>query len=40
MEQVIPFIHFDGQYWVAIVEKIYPDSTVAVSRYVFSAEPG
>ncbi len=39
METVKTTVMYDGQFWIALVEKISPDS-IMTARYVFGPEPG
>lgn len=39
MEQVTTTIFFDGQFWIALIEKTADDGTLAVGKHTFGAEP-
>jgi len=39
MERVVTTVMFDGQFWIAIIEKIGPDGILSVGKHVFGAEP-
>ncbi|HPS43653.1 MAG TPA: DUF2992 family protein [Treponemataceae bacterium] len=39
MERVVTTVMFDGQFWIALIEKIGPDGILSVGKYVFGAEP-
>ena len=40
MEQVVSTIYFNGQFWVALIERIGVDGTLEVGKYTFGPEPG
>ncbi len=40
MEQVVTTIFFNGQFWVALIERIGEDGTLEVGKYTFGPEPG
>jgi hypothetical protein len=39
MDQVVTTLCFDGQFWVAFIEKTHEDGTISVGRHTFGAEP-
>lgn len=39
METTATTVMFDGQFWIAIIEKTKEDGTLCVGRHVFGAEP-
>jgi hypothetical protein len=39
MDQVITTLCFDGQFWVAFIEKTHEDGTISVGKHTFGAEP-
>ena len=40
MEQVVTTIFFNGQFWVALIERIGDDGALEVGKYSFGPEPG
>jgi len=36
---VITTVLFDGQFWIALIEKIDVDGTIIIGKYVFGPEP-
>jgi hypothetical protein len=40
MEQVVTTIFFNGQFWVALIERIGADGTLEVGKHTFGPEPG
>ena len=39
MSQVVSTIFFNGQFWIALIEKFEDDGTFYVGRYTFGPEP-
>ncbi len=39
MEQVITTIQFNGQFWIAIIEKIDNNGVIHIGKYTFGPEP-
>ncbi len=39
MEEVISTIYYNGQFWVALIEKIGDDGSLKVGKYTFGPEP-
>lgn len=39
MDAVVTTVMFDGQFWIALVEKTDAEGFLSVGRYVFGAEP-
>ena len=40
MEQVVTTIFFNGQFWVALIERIGEDGALEVGKHTFGPEPG
>lgn len=39
MDQVVTTVCFDGQFWIAFIEKTHEDGTLSVGKHTFGAEP-
>jgi hypothetical protein len=39
MEKIISTVFFDGCFWTALIERLEPDGTVFMGKYVFGPEP-
>ncbi len=39
MTQTISTILFNGQFWIALIERLSEDGSIQVARYVFGPEP-
>jgi hypothetical protein len=39
MEEVVTTVLFDGQFWIAIIEKINEDGGLSVGKHTFGSEP-
>jgi hypothetical protein len=39
MDQVITTILYDGQFWIALIEKVDPTGIIKIGKYTFGSEP-
>ena len=39
MNEVVTTVLFDGQFWIALIEKIDAQGRISIGKYVFGAEP-